>query len=177
MIFAALLFGAVPLFGGTKAVQLLVIDHTAENRCRPAPAGWDSTAAPREARAAVVAEDLRRYFGGLSAQFTPILEAAWHGRVRFCTDAEEDEVLGALAVLVVRCPHPKTSEGPDLHLASPGCAGAGALPGGAEELLKPLAGKALIKQLEAIQPANAAERDRQQAALGLVRSAAAGRQP
>jgi hypothetical protein len=125
---AALLFGTAPLWGGTKTVQLLVVDHAAEGRCRDAPPGWDSTAAPEKATAADAAEDLRRYFGGLSAQFTHILEAAWHGRVRFCTDAEENEVLRALAVLVVR-PLPQTWAAPVL----------GTLPSGAAELLKPLA--------------------------------------
>jgi hypothetical protein len=121
---------------------------------------------PATATASAVAEDLHCYFDGLSAQFTPFLEVAWHGHVRFCTDADADEVLGALAVLVVRPLHPISAP-----LDSDG------LPGGAEAILKALASQALIRQLLAIQPANAAEHDRQRAALAVVRSAIAGRQP
>ncbi|HEY6321597.1 MAG TPA: hypothetical protein VJA16_08585 [Thermoanaerobaculia bacterium] len=167
MMASALVIAVAPLFAGTHAPQLLVIDRAKETLCRDASSDWDSTVTPRKATASAVAEDIHRYFAGLSAQFTTFLEATWHGHLRFCTDAEEDAVLGALAVVVVR---------PPIH-NSPATDEAGGLPSGAEGILKPLASQALIKQLLALQPANAAEHDRQRAALAVVRSAIASRQP
>ncbi|MEO5624463.1 MAG: hypothetical protein ABIQ70_00465 [Dokdonella sp.] len=105
-----------------------------------------------------MSEDLRRYFAGLSAQFTPVLDAAWHGHVRFCTDTDEAKVLEALAVLVVQPP-------PDASLSESG------LPGGAEQLLAAFSGRALVRVLEAVQPADPAEADRKFAALQVVRKA------
>src|SRR5437879_797654 len=96
----ALVIGVASLFVSPHTPQLLVIGRAKETLCRDASSDWDPAVTPATAMASAVAEDLRRYFGGLSAQFTPFLEAAWHGHVRFCTDADADEVLGALAVLV-----------------------------------------------------------------------------
>jgi hypothetical protein len=165
MMVSALVLGIASLAAGTHTPQLLVIDRANETRCSKAAASWDPDVTPEMATADAVAEDLHRYFEGLSAQFTPFLEAAWHGQVRFCTGAAADKVLGALAVLVVR---PPPASAPFES---------NSLPGGAEEFLEALASQALIKQLLAIQPANAAERARQRAALAVVRSAIAGRRP
>jgi hypothetical protein len=162
----ALVIGVASLFASPHAPRLLVIDRAGETLCRDASSNWDPAVTPATATASAVAEDLHRYFDGLSAQFTPFLEAAWHGRVRFCTDADADEVLGALAMLVVR----------PLHATSAPLEPDG-LPIGAKALLEALASQALIGQLLAIQPADAAEHDRQRAALAVVRSAIAGRQP
>jgi hypothetical protein len=167
MMASALVIAAVPLFAGTHTPQLLVTDRATGTPCRDASSGWDPTVTPRKATASAVAEDIHRYFAGLSAQFTTFLEATWHGHLRFCSDAEEDHVLGALAEVVVRPPTQNSSATDE----------SGGLPSGAEGILKPLASQALIKQLLAIKPANAAERDRQRAALAVVRSAIASRQP
>ncbi len=167
MMASALVLGVAPLLAGTHTPQLLVIDRAQDTLCHDASSDWDPTVTPQEATASAVVEDIHRYFAGLSAQFTTFLDATWHGHLRFCTDAEEDEVLGALAVVVVRPPIQN----------SPGTDESGGLPSGAEEMLEPLASRALIKQLLAINPADAKEHDRQRAALAVVRSAIASRQP
>jgi hypothetical protein len=142
--------------------QLLITGADSGAACRPVPAGWDASRPEVTERAAAVVEDLRRYLGGLSAQFTETLPALWHGRVRFCSDAVETEVLRGLAVLVIR---PEVEDPYDPS----------ALDGGAEVLLVPLASSALVTQLEAIHPRSPAEAARRDAALRLVRARLAAR--
>lgn len=143
-----------------ESVQLFIRDGAHDADCRPAPKSWDSTVAFRETTPTEASEDLQRYFDGLSVQFTSILEAAWHGHVRFCTDADETQVLHALALLVVRSPT-------EAFLADSG------LPSGARELLEGLSGAALIAQLEAVRPMNPAETARKTTALQVARKASA----
>jgi hypothetical protein len=150
----------------TRGPQLWVVDRAKETVCREAPSTWDPAVTSEEAPASAVAEDLNNYFGGLSVQFTHFLEAAWHGHVRFCTDEDENDVLRVLVKLVVRPPTVIFAP-PELD----------SLPGGAAEILKPLASGALIRHLLEIQPANEAERNRRQAALAVVRSAIPAAQP
>jgi hypothetical protein len=149
---------------GPPPPQLLVIGKAAVTACRAAPPDWDSTVATESATATAVAEDLWRYFAGLSAQFTRILEAAWHGRVRFCTDADETIVATRLATLVIKPPKENTRT-PDL------------LPIGAAELLQPLASRRLLLALRELRPATEVQRERQRAALAIVEAALAHRQP
>jgi hypothetical protein len=111
-----------------------------------------------EATPSAVAEDIRRYFAGLSAQFTSILPAAWHGRVHFCTEDDEAVVLRALVESAIR---------PDSALSVTDVG----LPIGAEELLQDLASPALLLELEAFRTASAAESARKSTALRLVREA------
>ena len=150
----------------TRGPQLWVVDRAKETVCREAPSNWDSSVASTEVTASAVAYDLNSYFGGLSVQITPFLEAAWHGHVRFCTDEDENDVLRVLVKIVVSSPTASFA------LLEPY-----GLPGGAAEILKPLASGALIRHLLEIQPANAAERNRRQAALAVVRSAIPVPQP
>jgi hypothetical protein len=138
--------------------QLLVVDSSEEVACRPAPQAWDPAAAFDTATAAAASEDLRRYFVGLNAQFTSILDAVWHGHIRFCTDASETHVLHSLALLVVQPPSEASLD-------------VSGLPGGAEQLLIGLSGAALNAELETVQPVNAAEAARKATALQVVHKA------
>lgn len=167
MMTSALLIATVfTASAGTRGPQLWVVDRAKETVCREAPSTWDPAVTSEEVTASAVAYDLDSYFGGLSVQITHFLEAAWHGHVRFCTDEDESDVLRVLVKLVV---HP-----PLVSFDLPGSDG---LPGGAAEILKPLASEALIKRLLEIQPADATERNHQQAALAVVRSAIPAPQP
>jgi hypothetical protein len=166
MITAALLLAITLLAPSSETAQLLIIDDAHDAGCRPAPKWWDSTVASDTATPTDASEDLQRYITGLSVQFTSVLEAAWHGHVRFCTDAGEAQVLQALALLVVRPPSPAFFV--DFRLPSDA-----RLPGGARELLEGLSSAALIAQLEAVRPMNPAETARKATALQVAREASA----
>ena len=155
MTIAALLVGITLLVPPSTSPQLMVVESSEEVACRPAPPSWNPATAFDTATAAAVSEDLRRYFVGLDAQFTSILEAVWNSHIRFCTDASETRVLQSLALLVVRPPS-------EAALDESG------FPRGAEELLAGLSGPVLVVELETVEPLDAAEAARKATALRIA---------
>jgi hypothetical protein len=155
MAIPALVIGVALLASASPAIHLTVFRGV--GACRPVPEGWAAPGAVvEEAEPAAVAEDIRRYFAGLSAQFTPILPAAWNGEVHFCTEDDERVVLRALVECTIR-------PDPDLSVTEVG------LPIGSEELLQALGGPALLRELEAFEAASVAESARRTTALRVVR--------
>jgi hypothetical protein len=139
-------------------LQLLISDSPAPSHCRDAFANSESAGTVRQALAADAAEDLRRYFRGFSVQTTPILNAAWHGRVHFCTEQAAEHVAAVLSQLVVKSGD-RTSSG-----------GGSLLPAGAESLLTALASNVLAGALQGVSTSNGYEEERKKQALAVVRA-------
>jgi len=160
MISTAIGLGVILLASAPPRPELLVIDRAHEQPadCQAPPAGWDHHVPMDEAPPALVASDFERYFGGLSAQLTSVLDAAWKGAVWLCTPADEKLVLAGLVQTVLR-PHRGTASDP-----SP------ALPNGADQLLRAFASPALREQIESFQPRDRVERARQGLAREIVSS-------
>ncbi len=85
-----------------EPILLLVRGSESTTGCPQTPAAGSRSGAFREASALDVSEDLRRYFGGLSVQTTPILEAARSGEVGFCSVDAEAADARVLAAIVVK---------------------------------------------------------------------------
>jgi hypothetical protein len=154
LILTTVVLGILSVAAADRAPQLLVTDQPTTAQCRKGAPDWHDDQPVETAASSSVADDLNRYFSGMSAQMTPMLEAAWHGRIRFCTPQEESTVLAKLVDLVVR---PR-----DNSFAPDG------LPTGASQILAGFASQALLDRISAFQPATDEERSRQRAAAGVV---------
>jgi hypothetical protein len=147
------------IVAATAYRQLLVTSAMSDEGCLPAPLGWRDDAASERATPEEVSDDLGRYLGALSFQATSLLDAVWHGKVRFCQDHDQTDVLSVLAKLVVRPPDPRFPAG------APGSAQLGEAE---RSLLLAFAGPPLEEALRAAAPADEIERQRRTAALALV---------
>lgn len=155
MAVVTMLLGLALVTPSDAPVLLSVTDHDAP--CHAVV----SSAAPDllrlEASAEAVADDIRRYFEGLSVQVTPILQAAWHGQVHFCNEKAQLLVLQALTDGSLRTNSTTTDDSQ--------------LPSGAAELLTTFASPQLVQRLEAFVPASDGERVRKLLALEIVKNA------
>jgi hypothetical protein len=135
--------------------QLFVRDSNDPAECKGVAGAQPGEA--KEARADDVVDDLGRYFGRFSVQVTSILDAAWHGRVHFCSRQAEVRVARAFSQLVVK-PRDEGSQNDSQ------------LPGGAESLLTALASDVLVAELEATPAFTYQEIERKAKALAIVRA-------